>query len=398
VVTVSLDLHKTVEPDGPIPAEFFVVGEAPAREELKQGRGFVGPSGRLLWPLMRRLASLDRMQCRVSNLCHHALDNDVSGDAKLSPEEFEACSVALYEELIEVKPRRILAVGALVSRALLGDRFLSMEACNGVGFEIGDFGNGRCFVVPTWHPAAALRPGGEDKLAHTGAAVAALRDPPIHPMYPPAVPDISGDLPFDGLIGIDTEGTPADPICATVATVDRRCYLDRDEVLAWWNAIQGRDVTLVYHNAPWDWTCLQAMGIHAPWTVPYVDTMERAYLKQLPTQGLKPLAWRYLGLRMRSWEDVVMPHYNEYVRSEADSIIFLGTTTQERSPKTGRLYKKPKHTYTDEAKALRRLRDPKKLAERMSLPPPSLRFVPEDEAREYSTLDPWATVKLWPCI
>ncbi len=58
------------------------------------------------------------------------------------------------------------------------------------------------------------------------------------------------------------------------------------------------------HNAPGDFDTLAKMGIHiAKWR----DTMQEAYhLCSLP-QGLKPLAYRLLGVEMRSWEDVVWP-------------------------------------------------------------------------------------------
>ncbi len=42
---------RKVLPDGPIPAKMCYVGEGPGFNERDEGRGFVGPSGQLLWTL-----------------------------------------------------------------------------------------------------------------------------------------------------------------------------------------------------------------------------------------------------------------------------------------------------------------------------------------------------------
>lgn len=398
-----------VPPDGPVPCRFAVVGEAPASEEVRQGKGFVGPSGALLWPLMRHLALLNRSECYVDNLCQHPLDNDVDGDAKLSAEEFIACRTALWSRLTAVRPERILAVGALAAKALLGDRYTTMDVCNGIGFEMWLDREAGCFptVVPTWHPAAALRPGGEDRLAYTGAAIAALREPRICPTVPAEVPEAciwtprraTGAWGLTGPFGCDTEGTPDDPICMTVSTVrGPRWFVDAADVPAFFASGPDPSMHWVFHNAPWDWAVLRAMGappdFASRWR--WSDTMELAYLRQTEPRGLKALGYRHLGLRMRSFEDVVQPHYDMMLRSVAEGLIAAHTTNVTVSPK-GRLLKRPRVVLDDSVKPLKRaLANPKLLAERMpGLPPATLRLVPKDELVEYATLDAWVTVKLF---
>lgn len=397
-----------VPPDGPIPAEFAVVGEAPAREELRQGRGFVGPSGRLLWPLMARLAYLHRTSCYVTNLSKTPVG---AGDdaPKFTPEEFERCRADLIEELRAVRPRRILAVGAYAAKALVGDRYTSMDVCNGIGF-VYDVGGANSIVVPTWHPAAALRPGGEEHLTYTAAAIAALHEPRMWPesglagnaitahISPPPVTEWGrgSGSPAVHQLGIDTEGTPDDPICMTAATPWARWYIEPNDVPRWFAETPGT-TELVFHNALWDWPVLWAMG--APRDLPqrwrWTDTMELAYLQQTEPRGLKALAYRHLGLRMRTFEEVVMPHWEAMIRAVAEGRISAGTTIETHSPK-GRLLKTPKVVLTEAAKPLKRaLNNPKLLAERLpGLPEPTLRLVPRAEAVEYATLDAWATVML----
>lgn len=392
-------------PDGPVPCAWAVVGEGPASEEMKRGRGFVGPSGALLWPLMRRLAMLDRDEVYVTNLSKRRLDDDEDGDAKLSPEEFEACTVELLNELGRVRPKRVLAVGALAARAILGGAYTSMEVCNGIGFErrwAAPDGVQTWVVVPTWHPAASLRPGGEDRLAYTGAAIAALRSPKMNPLRPATVPPaqcvrgVVWGYPAPK-VGIDTEGYPDDPICMTAATSNARWYIEPADVPGFFAGLPA-DAELWFHNAPWDWRVLWAMGaprdIARRWK--WRDTMELAYLKQVEPRGLKDLAYRHLGIRMRTYEDVVKPYHEEMLRAVAEGRIAAGTTTVTHSPKTGKLLKKPKVTLADEVKPLKRaLGNPALLAKRLpGLPGASLRLVPAAERVEYATLDAWATVMM----
>lgn len=61
-----LQKDRKVLPDGPIPARLCFVGEGPGFRETEQGRGFVGPSGALLWHLAGAY-SVSRDDVWVSN-------------------------------------------------------------------------------------------------------------------------------------------------------------------------------------------------------------------------------------------------------------------------------------------------------------------------------------------
>ena len=395
-------------PDGRVPCDNAIVGEAPADEEMRLGRGFVGPSGKLLWPLLEKLAGLRRSDCYVDNLCHHPLDNDVSGDAKMSPEEFEACRRALLVRLANVRPDRILAVGALAARALIGDAYISMEVNNGMAYVVDTAGMDDlvkaklrgAYVVPCWHPAAALHDGGKDRkdpLAWMGAALSHfMHDYRVGFACPPTPTEDVIVPGLNGVIGIDTEGTPDDPICMTWATNDARVYLTGYGPQRFFAAL-GSTALLIYHNAPWDWAVLEAMGVKDPWRRAFEDTMEMAYLRQTEPQGLKDLAARHLGLRMKTWQEMVMPYHDELITAYAQGLIDASTKTVTHSAK-GRLLKTPKLLLEDEAlKPIKRaLGNPDLLRDRLpDFPPPTLDIVPRDMRIEYATMDAWVTQKLW---
>lgn len=386
-----------VPPDGPTPCDIAICGEAPSSEEIRLGRGFVGPSGKILWPVLRRLAGLERPECYVTNLCKRPLDNDESTEAKMTDEEFAECSADLHKELLEVRPKRILAVGALAAKALLPN-FMSMTVSNGMTYEV-PWCDSMWEVTPCWHPAAALRGSaeGKDPLTWMGDALAHFTSNQryVKPVTVPPWLYSNSPSSSSGMIALDTEGTVEDPQCVTWANTTDRYMIELGGLQHFWKILRYSELKICYHNAPWDWAVLEAMGVEAPWKVPFVDTMELAYLRQTEPQGLKDLARRHFGLNMKSWEDVVTPYYNEAVLNMAAGIIDAGTTTTTHSPKTGKEYKKPKVERTEAAKKLARLKDPTKIAERLEFEPMSLRFVPFDVMAEYATLDPFITLKVW---
>lgn len=375
-----------VPPDGPCDhPRWAIIGEAPAREEIEQGRSFVGASGRILWPLLLQLAEIQRHECYVTNLCKTQLDDDTKD--KLTSDELYVWTESLRDELQRVRPGRMLAVGALAAEALLGDQWTDMRTCNGVAFDTPSG-----IVVPCWHPAAALR-GDSETLAWTGAAIKVFRDATVP--IPPTPPPIVDDQVADGdVIGIDTEGTVDDPQCLTWATDTKRVFVRPEEVPVVWDRLMQIPLH-VYHNAPWDWAVLEAMGVKTPYRHAFRDTMELAYVRHTEPQALKDLAWRHFRLRAPSWKEVVTPAYEATVRSIAEGRIAAETTTVTHSPKTNKPFRKPKIVRTPEAKRLaRRLTNTDWLGTQFGIKP-NLMMVPDAQRVQYATLDPWLTLTLW---
>jgi DNA polymerase len=143
-----------VPPDGPAPCDLVVVGEAPGREEMKQGRGFVGPSGRLLWggeyDLIGGIVGRPRDTVYVTNVCKVPMPDEDWGT--LSSEEKAAYIEVLRVEIDDIQPRVVLCFGRRACQALVPG-FVS------IGVDQGKprWGDGRYVVMPLWHPAAHLR-------------------------------------------------------------------------------------------------------------------------------------------------------------------------------------------------------------------------------------------------
>ncbi len=132
-------------------AELFIVGEGPGREEDRRGEPFVGRSGHLLDTLLRQELGWDRSRCYIGNV----VKCRPPGNRDPRPEEIAACRPYLDEQLRLVDPKVVLTLGNFATRTLLGTEE-GIRKLRGRVYRFGD-----ASLVPTFHPAAALRGGAE---------------------------------------------------------------------------------------------------------------------------------------------------------------------------------------------------------------------------------------------
>ena len=134
-------------------AMIVFIGEAPGKEEDKQGRPFVGNAGKLLNELLESIG-LKREDVFIGNILKCRPPNN--RDPK--PEEIEACSPYLIRQLNVIKPDVIVCLGrhsALFIFDLFGLEF------RGISRERGEIRKLKAwdkdvFLIPVYHPAAAL--------------------------------------------------------------------------------------------------------------------------------------------------------------------------------------------------------------------------------------------------
>jgi uracil-DNA glycosylase len=131
-------------------ADLMFIGEGPGFHEDKQGEPFVGAAGQLLNHMLGEIG-LARESVRITNvvLCRPP------GNRDPLPDEIEACSPWLEEQVRLVDPRVMVTLGNFATRTILG-RAVSIGRVRGQRFPMG----GRT-VIPTFHPAAILRGGGQ---------------------------------------------------------------------------------------------------------------------------------------------------------------------------------------------------------------------------------------------
>ena len=127
-------------------ADLVFVGEAPGRDEDRQGEPFVGAAGQLLTRIIEAIG-LTREQVYILNVVKCRPPNNRNP----RPDEVAACRPILEAQLACLKPRVICALGTFAAQTLLQtDEIISRLR--------GHFRNmGDIPVMPTYHPAYLLR-------------------------------------------------------------------------------------------------------------------------------------------------------------------------------------------------------------------------------------------------
>ncbi|MEN8238562.1 MAG: uracil-DNA glycosylase [Actinomycetota bacterium] len=162
--TLSEGRTNVVFSSGSVDASVMVVGEGPGREEDEQGIPFVGRSGQLLAQLLGEIG-LDRGDVYIANVvkCRPPNNRDPRQD------EIDACKPYLRRQIELVDPAVVVTVGNFSSKLLLATT-TGITRLRGSAYEWW----GR-YLVPTFHPAAALR-GGEQVTNQIRADLMLVRD------------------------------------------------------------------------------------------------------------------------------------------------------------------------------------------------------------------------------
>ncbi|MDQ4133652.1 MAG: uracil-DNA glycosylase [Actinomycetota bacterium] len=132
-------------------ADLMFVGEGPGEQEDIQGEPFVGRSGKLLDQLMLEELGMTRADCYIGNV----VKCRPPGNRDPRPEEIEACRPYLKAQLESIDPKVVVTLGNFATKLLLR----TTDGINRVRGRAYPFRNG--VLVPTFHPAAALRSGGD---------------------------------------------------------------------------------------------------------------------------------------------------------------------------------------------------------------------------------------------
>jgi len=128
-------------------ADLMIVGEGPGRHEDEQGLPFVGKSGKLLDELLSDIGLRREDNVYIGNV----VKCRPPGNRDPRPAEIDACADYLRDQLRLVEPKVVVTLGNFSSKLLLRTE-TGITRLRGRAYEWW----GR-FLVPTFHPAAALR-------------------------------------------------------------------------------------------------------------------------------------------------------------------------------------------------------------------------------------------------
>ena len=139
---------QVVWADGNLDADLLFIGEAPGFHEDQQGLPFVGAAGQLLDTLLSEIG-LDRTTAAIVNV----IKCRPPGNRDPLPDEIEACKPYLEAQLEHMKPKVIVTLGNFATRFILEEP-IGITRARGRMYRRRE-----AVVVPTFHPAAALRGG-----------------------------------------------------------------------------------------------------------------------------------------------------------------------------------------------------------------------------------------------
>ena len=136
-------------------AELMFVGEGPGADEDAQGEPFVGRAGQLLNNMIKAM-SLRREDVYIANI----VKCRPPGNRTPERDECETCSPFLMRQIAVVKPKAIVALGAVAAKNLLAIN-APMSELRGRWYDFKPTGSDASWpgarLAVTYHPAFLLR-------------------------------------------------------------------------------------------------------------------------------------------------------------------------------------------------------------------------------------------------
>jgi len=319
--------RKPIGGDGPQPCPLLFIGEGPARDEVKVGLPFMGRAGKEFNLQYLPLAGLVRPEVRVDNATHCPMVNYDNPSHEMA----RHCSLKhLPQELRHTQPELIVLMGGVACS--LADTHIDLDTDHGLPQHNSLLdGLWEGMVFPTFHPAAGLHEGQmilqlRQDFAGLGQCLKGKLVAPVDDHPAPVCRLLCGagevaaalpsplDLQVIGPVleaAIDTESVSLKgaPWCLSFALDYDHGYViladDHEGLREFFRWLRVNRVLVILHHSLHDIPVIGAMGgTITRWR----DTMVDAYhLADVP-QGLKALGWRLLGVRMKSFEDTVLPH------------------------------------------------------------------------------------------
>ena len=105
-------------------AEYFILGEAPGREEDLRNMVFIGLAGKRLDKLIA-LARIDPNSCYLTNLIHCRPPNNRTPRKA----EIQACHDWIMNEIRLVKPKTIITLGSVPLKMFMPQGIREMHGC-----------------------------------------------------------------------------------------------------------------------------------------------------------------------------------------------------------------------------------------------------------------------------
>ncbi|EJO5349584.1 uracil-DNA glycosylase [Clostridium botulinum] len=142
--------------DGPIPSDILFIGEAPGKNEIKEGKPFVGMAGKNFEKYLNSIG-LKREDIRITNTCFFRpikIKEGKTGRISISNRPPKVSEISLFSSILDeeinfVNPKLIITLGNVPLRRLTN--FKSIGDCHGNVYFIENLNK---HVFPMYHPSS----------------------------------------------------------------------------------------------------------------------------------------------------------------------------------------------------------------------------------------------------
>ncbi len=158
---LAIDIaHSCLNPvpgEGDPEADIMFVGEAPGAQEDREGRPFVGASGKFLGEMLE-LIGLRREDVFITNIVKFRPPDNRDP----SKEEIAACLPYLIEQIKVIRPKLVVFLGRHSMNVFFPDLKISQAHGHAIKqtVKVGELTLANQVFLPLYHPAAALYNGG----------------------------------------------------------------------------------------------------------------------------------------------------------------------------------------------------------------------------------------------
>jgi DNA polymerase len=160
-IDLAKDCLNPVPGEGNANAELMFIGEAPGAQEDKQGRPFVGASGKFLAEMLESIG-LKREDVFITNIVKYRPPQNRDPN----PEEIKACMPILFEQIEVIRPKLLIFLGrhsmnVFFPKLKISEAHGEMVKTNVQNPDGSEFEQN---CLPLYHPAAALYNGSMRKV------------------------------------------------------------------------------------------------------------------------------------------------------------------------------------------------------------------------------------------
>jgi DNA polymerase len=157
------DLYQQATPlvfgGGNPDSRIVLIGEAPGKNEVLQGRPFVGQAGKNLDEFIDIL-EIEKSDLYITNVVKmrpYKINEQTGRESNRTPtkKEIEVFTSFLMRELEIVRPKLVVTLGNIALKCITQDEKASIGSLHGNPIEV-EFGKQNFWLFPLYHPASII--------------------------------------------------------------------------------------------------------------------------------------------------------------------------------------------------------------------------------------------------